>query len=115
MRVVNKLTFDQTAPLHQDETGTVRVIGSRVTLDTLVAAFNKGGTAEQIQDSFPSLSLRQIYGAIAYYLDHQGEVEDYLRERQAEAEAIREQIESEPQYHEFREKIRRRRAEQVDV
>lgn len=112
---MKQLTFDQTAPLHQDETGTVRVIGSRVTLDTLIAAFKKGGTAEQIQDSFPSLSLRQIYGAIAYYLDHEGEVEDYSRERQAEAEAIRQQIESEPQYHEFREKIRRRRAEQVDV
>jgi uncharacterized protein (DUF433 family) len=112
---MKQLTFDQTAPLHQDETGTVRVIGSRVTLDTLVAVFKKGGAAEQIQDSFSSLSLRQIYGTIAYYLDHKSEVEDYFSERQAEAEAIRKQIESEPQYREFRERIRRRRAEQVDV
>ena len=93
----------------------MRVIGTRVTLDTLVATFKKGATAEQIQDSFPSLSLRQVYGAIAYYLDHQDEVEAYLKERKAEAEAMRQQIESRPQYKEFREKIRRRRAELIDA
>ena len=90
-------------------------MGSRVTLDTLVAAFKKGNTAEQIQDSFPSLSLRQIYGAIAYYLDHQEDVEAYLEERQTEADAIRREIESQPQYSEFREKLRRRRAELIDA
>jgi uncharacterized protein (DUF433 family) len=110
---VKQLTFNQTAPLHQDETGTVRVTGSRVTLDTLVAAFKKGATAEQIQDSFPSLSLRQIYGVIAFYLDHQDDVEAYLKERRAEAEAIRKEIEGQPQYKEFRERIRRRRAELI--
>lgn len=115
MPTVKCLTFNQTVPLQQDQTGTVRVAGSRVTLDTLVAVFKKGATAEQIQDSFPSLSLRQIYGTIAYYLDHQDDVETYLRDRQAEAEAIRLQIESQPQYKEFREKIRRRRAELIDV
>ena len=93
----------------------MRVGGSRVTLDTLVAAFKRGATAEQIQDSFPSLSLRQIYGVISYYLDHEDEVNGYLGERQAEAEAIRLQIESRPQYKEFREKIRRRRAELIDA
>ena len=112
---MTQLTFSQTVPLHQDETGTARVTGSRVTLDTLVAAFKKGNTAEQIQDSFPSLALRQIYGAIAYYLDHQDDVEAYLEERQTEAEAIRRQIESQPKYTEFREKIRRRRAELIDA
>ncbi|PYP85878.1 MAG: hypothetical protein DMF61_15060 [Blastocatellia bacterium AA13] len=95
--------------------GSVRIMGSRVTLDTLVAAFKKGNTAEQIQDSFPSLSLRQIYGAIAYYLDHQEDVEAYLEERQTEADAIRREIESQPQYSEFREKLRRRRAELIDA
>ena len=112
---MNQMTFNHTAPLHQDATGTVRVIGSRVTLDTLVAAFNRGATAEQIQDSFPSLSLKQIYGAIAYYLDRQDEIEAYLKERQREAEEIRQQVESQPQYRQFREKIRRRRAELVDA
>jgi uncharacterized protein (DUF433 family) len=115
MANVKQLIFNQRAPLRQDETGTVRVIDSRVTLDTLVAAFKNGATAEQIQDSFPSLSIRQIYGAIAYYLDHQDDVEAYLNERQVEAQAIRREIESQPQYNEFRKKVRRRRAELIDV
>ena len=115
MQPVKQLTFNQTVPLHQDETGTVRVSGSRVTLDTVVAAFKKGATAEQIQDSFPSLSLRQIYGAIAYYLDHQDDVEAYLNYRQADADVIRRQIEGQPRYKEFRERIRRRRAELIDA
>jgi uncharacterized protein (DUF433 family) len=108
MSSVRQLTFSQTVPLQQDETGTVRIEGSRVTLDTVIAAFERGATAEQIQDSFPSLSLRQIYAAIAYCLDRQDEVEAYLKERKVEAEAIRREVESQPHYKEFRERIRRR-------
>lgn len=93
----------------------MRVTGSRVTLDTLVAVFKKGATAEQIQGSFPSLSLRQMHGAIAYYLDHQEEIEAYLKERQAEAYEIRRQIESQQRYNELREKVRRRRAQLIDA
>ncbi len=63
------------------------------------------------QDSFPSLSLSQIYGAIAWYLDHQAEAEEYFKERQAEANTVRQEIESQPDYAEFRETIRQRRAQ----
>lgn len=109
--IMKRLNFSQTVPLEQDADGAVRVTGSRVTLDTLVAAFKRGATAEQIQDSFPSLSLRQIYGAIFYYLDHQAEVEEYLNERQTEADVLRREIESRPEYAQFREKMRQRRAQ----
>jgi uncharacterized protein (DUF433 family) len=112
---MRQLTFTQTAPLNQDADGAVRVTGSRITLDTLVAAFKKGATAEQIRDSFPSLSLRQIYGAIFYYLDHQADAEEYLKERQAEADVIRREIESRPEYDEFRERLRQRRAELIEA
>lgn len=107
------LTFTQIVPLTQDADGTVRVTGTRVTLDTIVLAFKRGNTAEQIQDSFPSLTLSQIYGVIAWYIDHQDEAEEYLKERQTEADAIREEIEGEPRYAEFRETIRRRRAQLI--
>lgn len=91
----------------------MRLTGSRVTFDTLVAAFKKGNTAEQIQASFPSLSLAQIYGAVAWYLDHQDEAEDYLKQRQAEANEIRLEIESQPKYAEFRDTIRQRLAQLI--
>ena len=81
-----KLEIPSHAPLVAGEDETVRVKGSRVTLDVLVRQFQQGATAEQIVEDFPSLTLREIYGAIYFYLDNTAEVEDYLR-RQAEAVA----------------------------
>ena len=106
---MKQLNFTQTAPLNLDSEGTIRLTGSRITFDTLMAAFKKGNSAEQIQDGFPSLSLAQIYGAIAWYLDHQAEAEDYLKEREADAEAIRQEIENQPEQAAFRETMRQRR------
>ena len=108
-----ELSLTQTTPLVQEADGTVRISGSRVTLDTLVGAFQKGATAEQIQDSFPSISLRQIYGAIAYYLEHEAEVEAYVKMRQAEAETIRQEIERQQDTAGFKVRIRARRAKLV--
>ena len=105
---MKQLNFTQIVPLNQDADGTVRVTGSRVTLDTIVSAFKRGNTAEQIQDSYPSLTLSQIYGVIAWYIDHQDEAEQYLKERQAEADATRQEIGSEPRYAQFRETMRQR-------
>src|SRR5260370_21147907 len=98
---MKRLTFTQTVPLSQDADGSVRVTGSRVTLDTLVSAFRRGNTAEQIQDSFPTLSLSQIYGTIAWYIDHQNEAEEYIRDRESQADEIRPEIESQPEYAGF--------------
>jgi len=57
------ITLTQRTPLSQDEEGTIRLAGSRIPLDTVVYEFNQGATAEQIQDSFPTLSLRSIWMA----------------------------------------------------
>jgi len=110
---MKQLTLTHSVPLEQDAEGTVRVLGTRVTLDTLMAAFNKGNTAEQIQDSFPSLSLAQVYGVIAWYIDNQKDAEEYFKARQTDADTMREEIESQPEYGEFRETIRQRRAQMI--
>jgi uncharacterized protein (DUF433 family) len=104
------LTFTQIVPLVQEDDGTVHVTGSRVTLDTLVGAFQKGATAEQIQDSYPALSLAQIYAVIAYYLEHQADVKDYLKLRRQEAASIRNEIEEHQDARDFRARLRARRA-----
>jgi uncharacterized protein (DUF433 family) len=93
MRSMVELPLTQSAPLVQDEDEAVRVTGSRVTLDSLAHAFDEGATAEQIQDSFPSLTVREIYGAIAYYLEHRTEVGEYLKARRQEAAAVRRAVE----------------------
>jgi len=76
------------APLKSWEDGTIRVGCSRLLLDLVVHHFKEGATAEQIQHSFPSVSLHDIYGAIFYYLEHSEEIEKYLASRETEAHEI---------------------------
>ena len=111
LSIMNMITLSQTTPLFEDKDGTIRIIGSRIPLDTIVYEFNQGATAEQIQDSFPSLSLRSIYGAIAFYLEHQVVIEAYLRSREQEATELRRMIESRPEIAAFRARLRHRRAQ----
>jgi uncharacterized protein (DUF433 family) len=81
--------MDQPLPLATDEAGAVRVAGTRVTLDTLTAAFQDGLTAEEIAEEYPSLPLAPVYSVIGYYLDHQVEVDTYLAAREQRANEVR--------------------------
>jgi|SRR6516225_949155 uncharacterized protein (DUF433 family) len=69
-------------PLASSADGVVRIGSSRVTLDTVVAAFGDGMTPEAIVEQYPSLRLAEVYSVIGYVLSHPGEVETYLRDRQ---------------------------------
>jgi len=106
---MKQLEFTHTTPLHQDADGTIRLKGSRVTLETLVGALKRGDTPEQIQEGFPSLSLAQVSAAIAWYFNNQVDADNYLNQRAVEAETFRHQIESRPEYAAFRLMIRQRR------
>jgi uncharacterized protein (DUF433 family) len=79
----------ETPPLSNDPDGAVRVAGTRVTLDTVVAAFVAGATAEEIAHQFPSVSLADIYQVIGYYLRRPSEVEGYLQQRRARQGVVR--------------------------
>ena len=100
-------------PLESWEDGTIRITGSRVTLDSIIHHFKLGATAEQIQDSFPSLALREIYGAIFYYLEHTSVVEEYLHQQEAAEEETRRELETRPDTSALRERIRQRRSQLV--
>ena len=64
---------------------------TRVSLDSVVRAFLRGESPEGIAESFPSLGLEQIFGALAFYLANREVVDQYLRQGQEEFEALREQ------------------------
>ena len=66
-------------PLITGSDGVMRVRGTRITLDTLVAAFDDGATAEEIVQQYPSASLAVIYQVIGYYLQHLAELEPTSR------------------------------------
>jgi len=101
--------FDFTdSPLHLDDRGAIRVIGSRITLDTLVGAYQRGDTLEEIHEGFPSLSLAQIQSVIAWYLNHTSEADEYLAKGDAEEEELIKRIQSDPRHKELRELIKQR-------
>ncbi len=69
--------------------GVYRILGTRVSLDSIVYAFLDGQSAEAIAQAFPVLSLKQVYGAIAFYLGHREEVDAYLAAQREDYEAKR--------------------------
>jgi uncharacterized protein (DUF433 family) len=69
-----------------------RVAGTRVSLDSIVYCFWNGDSPESIAQSFPVLTLEQVFGAIAYYLDHQDEIDEYLKQGEADYDAMREAV-----------------------
>jgi len=71
-----------------------RVKDTRISLDSTVYAFWRGETPESIAQSFPILDLGQVYGSLAYYLAHKGEVDSYLKEAEEEYEALRERAQA---------------------
>ncbi len=75
----------------EQRNGGYYIAGTPISLDSVVYSFNEGQSPEAIQEDFPSLKRAQIYGAIAFYLDHQTEIDQYLVDthREFEGSAIR--------------------------
>src|ERR1039457_5748909 len=68
-------------PLVLGPDGVMRVGGTRVTLETVLAAFAEGATAEEIAQQYPSISLADVYQVIGCGLRHSSELEPYLARR----------------------------------
>lgn len=90
---LNRTDVTEQVPVYTDGDGVIRVGGTRVTLDTLVAAFDAGATAEGIAQQYPSVALADVYSVIAYYLRHQPEIRLYFSQRERQAARVREQNE----------------------
>jgi uncharacterized protein (DUF433 family) len=60
------------------------IIGTRVSLESVVCAFLRGAALESIAQSFPILKLEEVYGAITYYLSHRPDVDAHLRQHDRE-------------------------------
>ena len=90
---VNTTDATERVPIQTDADGVIRVAGTRVTLETLVAAFDAGATAEEIVQQYPAVALADVYSVIAYYLRHQDDVRAYLADRTHQADRVREENE----------------------
>ncbi len=85
--------------------------GSRVSLDSIVYAFHAGQTPESIVQSFPSLVLVQVYGAITFYLESRQLIDAYLAQGEELFEAARKASrDADPEFYRKLEEARRRQA-----
>jgi uncharacterized protein (DUF433 family) len=64
------------------------VEGTRISLDSIVYAFRSGLSPESIVQSFPLLTLEQVYGAITFYLANRAEIDAYLAAEEAAFDAM---------------------------
>jgi len=92
-------------PLTLSKDGVARVGGTRVTLDTVVRAFARGATAEEIAQQYPSLSLPDVYAIISYYLQNRDEVDKYLEKRRKDAQAVKRDNQKRFDQHGIRERL----------
>jgi hypothetical protein len=80
---------------------------SRVSLAPVIFAFREGASPETIRHDFPSLSLGQVYGAIAFYLNHPAESGTYLQRMAARWKELERQ--GQPLSGELQEKLEQAR------
>jgi uncharacterized protein (DUF433 family) len=104
------ITTIEQIPLVTDADGVIRIGGTRVTLDTVVGAFEEGATAEEIAQQYSSLNLGDVYAVIGYYLRRHSEVSEYLQQRQQQGKEIRQQNETRFEPRGVRERLLTRRS-----
>jgi uncharacterized protein (DUF433 family) len=75
--------------LTQDNDGYIHVTGHRVGLQDLVYYYNEGYSPEALLEAFPTLTLALVHKVIAFYLDHQADVDAYTANSDAEMERQR--------------------------
>ena len=67
------------------------ILGTRVSLDSVVYAFLRGESTDGIVDSFPALNLEQVLGGLAFYLANRDLIDAYLRQQQLDVDQMRDE------------------------
>jgi uncharacterized protein (DUF433 family) len=75
----------------EQRNGGYYVAGTRVSLDSVVYAYRRGESSEEIADKFQALNLHQINGAVAFYIANREIVDDYLVQQNLEFERMRQE------------------------
>ena len=82
--------------VEENSQGALRVGSLGVSLDSVAIAFQQGHSAETIQQLYPALSLEEVYGAIAFYLANQDEVDQYLERQEKLWDQVRQRAAQNP-------------------
>jgi uncharacterized protein (DUF433 family) len=73
----------------EERNGGYYVAGTRISLDSIVQCFNEGLSPEAILTEFETLTLAQVFGAIAFYLENQSAIDAYRVRQKQRFEAAR--------------------------
>ena len=99
-------------PLRVDESGAVRVGQTRVSLLSVLTAFQRGETPEQIVHSYPSLQLSDAYAVVSYYLMNRNELDAWVEKEKAFGESLQKEAEALFPQAGIRERLLRRKGGQ---
>lgn len=58
--------------------GQVRIDGTRITVHRIATLYKQGQSPEEMVQTYPHLSLGQVYAALAYYHANRSEIESEL-------------------------------------
>ncbi len=94
MSTVDFQPLSVAVPLREDPPGVFRVGKSRVLLELVIHAFQRGETPEGIVQSYDTLSLPDVYAVVSYYLANPAPFEEYLRKCDEAAAETRRKIEA---------------------
>ncbi len=78
-------------PLETTDDGALKIAGTRVPLDTIIAAFNRGESPEAIAEAYPTVALENVFSVITFYLRRRAEVDAYMAARKVQREENRRQ------------------------
>ena len=110
---ISELLVPTSPPLHEDSGGVLRVGLTRVSLDSVLAAYNDGAGADEINQRFPSLTLAEIYAALGFYHQNLEDVDAYLERTLTEEDWLQAEAEQRFPKDEVRDRILARRAERL--
>jgi uncharacterized protein (DUF433 family) len=95
--------------LTKTKEGVIRIGDTRVSIDSVIAAFKRGADPESIRRSYDRLTLAEVYSVISYYLNNRDELDEYLATRENQFEEMREANNARFELNGMREKLIARR------
>jgi uncharacterized protein (DUF433 family) len=69
--------------------GRLRIDGTRITVHRIATLYKQGQSAEDIYETYPHLSLGQVYTALAYYHAHREKIDAELATEDAEYDKLK--------------------------
>ena len=74
--------------------GRIRIDGTRITVDRIAALYKQGQQPEEILQTYPHLTLSQVYTALAYFHANRDEIDRELATADARYDELKGELSS---------------------